>query len=116
MITGLGAALEPITRVRGVRGAMIVSATEGILVAEAVMEGVNAQAVAALAAGLAARLRRATDAAGRGAPVFIHLEAEAGAILAVPGERDLLVVAVTQADVNVGLVRLELRRAADRLA
>jgi predicted regulator of Ras-like GTPase activity (Roadblock/LC7/MglB family) len=48
--------------------------------------------------------------------VFLHLEAEAGAVLAVPGERDLLVVAVTRADVNVGLVRLELRRAADRLA
>jgi hypothetical protein len=70
--TGLGAALEPITRVRGVRGAMIVSATEGILVAEDVMEGVDAQAVAALAAGLAARLRR-HGRRGRGAPVFIHL-------------------------------------------
>lgn len=116
MTAGIGAALEPITRVRGVRGAMIVSATEGIVVAEAVMEGVDAQAVAALAAGLAARLRRATDAAGRSAPVFIHLEAEGGALVAVPGERDLLVVAVTQADVNVGLVRLELRRAADQLA
>lgn len=116
MTAGIHGSLEPITRVRGVRGALVVSAAEGIVVADSVMEGVDSQAVAALAAGLVARLRRATDAAGRGAPVFLHLEAEAGAVLAVPGERDLLIVAVTRADVNVGLVRLELRRAADRLA
>lgn len=108
--------LEAVTRVRGVRGAMVVSAEEGLVVAESSMEGIDGAAVAALMAGVVARLGRATEAAGRTAPAFVHLQAEGGALLAVPAPRDLLVVAVTDAEVNVGLVRLELRQAAEQLA
>jgi predicted regulator of Ras-like GTPase activity (Roadblock/LC7/MglB family) len=104
--------LDLITRVRGVRGAMLVSAEDGIVVAEQLMEGIKGSAVAALAASLAGRLRRAMDAAGTGAAVFWHLQGENGALLVVPGS-GMLVVAVTEPDVNVGLVRLELLRAAE---
>jgi hypothetical protein len=114
--TGLAASLEAVTRVRGVRGAMVVSSDEGLVVAEASMEGVNGAAVAALAAGVVLRLSRAIEAAGRMIPAFVHLQAERGALLAVPAAGDLLVVAVTDPDVNVGLVRLELRRVAEQLA
>jgi predicted regulator of Ras-like GTPase activity (Roadblock/LC7/MglB family) len=37
-------------------------------------------------------------------------------LIAVPAAGDLLVVAVADADVNVGLLRLELRRVAEQLA
>ena len=42
-----GKALDFITRVRGVRGAMLVSAEDGIVVAEQLMEGIKGPAVAA---------------------------------------------------------------------
>ena len=116
MRTDIVGSLESVTRVRGVRGAMIVSAEEGLVVAESSMEGIDGAAVAALTAGVVARLARATEAAGRAAPAFVHLQAERGALLAVPAARDLLVVAVTDPDVNVGLTRLELRRVAEQLA
>ncbi len=116
MSTKLLDSLETVTRVRGVRGAMVVSAEEGLVVAETSMEGIDGSAVAALTAGVVARLTRATEAAGRAAPAFVHLQAEGGALLAVPAGVDLLVVAVTDAEVNVGLARLELRRAAEQLA
>lgn len=114
-------ALDMITRVRGVRGAMLVSADDGLVVAEQLMEGIKGGAVAALAASLAGRLRRAMEAAGTGASVFWHLQAEQGALLVVPvgdaaanGETGgILVVAVAEPDVNIGLVRLELLRAAE---
>lgn len=110
-------ALDLITRVRGVRGAMLVSADDGLVVAEQLMEGIKGSAVAALAASLAGRLRRAMEAAGTGASVFWHLQAEQGALLVVPGgtnaEGGILVVAVAEPDVNIGLVRLELLRAAE---
>lgn len=105
-------ALDLVTRVRGVRGAMLVSEEDGLVVAEQLMEGIKGPAVAALAASLAGRLRRAMEAAGTGAAVFWHLQAEQGAILVVPGS-GLLVVAVAEPDVNIGLVRLELLRAAE---
>lgn len=108
-------ALDLVTRVRGVRGAMLVSTEDGLVIAEQLMEGIKGGAVAALAASLAGRLRRAMEAAGTGASVFWHLQAEQGAILVVPGDAagGILVVAVAEPDVNIGLVRLELLRAAE---
>jgi len=114
----VSAALELVTRVRGVRGAMLVSADDGLVVAEQLMEGIKGGAVAALAASLAGRLRRAMEAGGVGASVFWHLQAEKGALLVVPGTTagGILVVAVAEPDVNIGLVRLELLRAAEMVA
>lgn len=111
-------ALDMITRVRGVRGAMLVSPDDGLVVAEQLMEGIKGAAVAALAASLAGRLRRAMEAAGVGTSVFWHLQAERGALLVVPAasEGGILIVAVAEPDVNIGLVRLELLRAAESLA
>lgn len=112
-MTSLGAALDRVTRVRGVRGAMIVSGDDGLVVVAQLMEGVRGPAVAALAASLASRLRRALDAAGLGASPFWHLQAEQGALLVVPTTGGMLVVAVADPDINVGLARLELLRVAE---
>lgn len=111
-----GRALDLITRVRGVRGAMLVSAEDGIVVAEQLMEGIKGAAVAALAASVTSRLRRAMEAAGVGASLFWHLQADEGALLVVPTAGGILVVAVAEPDVNVGLVRLELLRGAEVVA
>lgn len=105
-------ALNLITRVRGVRGAMLVSAADGLVVAEHLMEGIKGPAVAALAGSLSNRLGRAMEAAGVGRSVFWHLQGTEGALLVVPAASGTLVVAVTDPDVNVGLVRLELLGAA----
>ena len=110
---GVARALDLVTRVRGVRGAMLVSAADGIVVADQLMEGIKGAAVAALAASLASRLGRAMTAAGVGESVFWHLQGSAGALLVVPAASAILVVAVAEPDVNVGLVRLELLRAAE---
>jgi predicted regulator of Ras-like GTPase activity (Roadblock/LC7/MglB family) len=112
----LSPALDRITRVRGVRGAMVVSAEDGLVVADALMEGIRGNAVAALAASLAARLGRAAAATGAGEQRFVHLAAERGALLLLPAAEGLLVVAVTDQQVNVGLARLEMQRAAGDIA
>ncbi len=108
-------ALDLVTRVRGVRGAMLVAGDDGLVVAEQLMEGIKGPAVAALAASVAARLGRAMEAAGVGASLFWHLQGERGALLVVPAPSGLLVVAVAEPEVNVGLVRLELLRAAEAM-
>ena len=109
-------ALELITRVPGVRGAMLVSAADGVVVAEALMDEMKGNAVAALAASLAARLRRAVEGAGRGVPRFVHLTATGGTLLAAPQGADLLLVAIAERSVNAGLVRIEMFRALEVLA
>jgi hypothetical protein len=109
------AALERVTRVRGIRGSMLVSESDGLVVAEALMEGMDGRPVAALASSLAGRLRRAMATAGVRAPAFIQLKAERGTVLAVPAGEDLLLVAVADREANIGLARIEMLAAAEAL-
>ncbi len=115
-MTPFAAALDIVTRVRGVRGAMLVSAGDGLVVAEQLMEGIKGPAVAALAGSLANRLGRSLAAAGVGTTLFWHLQCTEGALLVVPTPSGILVVAIAEPGVNVGLVRLELLRAAEMVA
>ncbi len=115
-MNGPAATLERICGVRGLRGAVIVSAADGLVVAESLMDDVDGRALAALAASLVTRLGRAVEAGGRQAPAFIQLAAEHGSVLAAPAGADLLLVAVAGPDANVGLARLELLSAARSLA
>lgn len=115
-MSAYGPVLERITRVPGVRGAMLVSVRDGLMVSDHLVEGIKGAAVAALAASLTQRLGRALGAAGAGPPAFWHLHASDGGILAVTAPNELLVVAVTAPEVNAGLVRLELLRALEAVA
>ncbi len=115
--------LDTITRVRGVRGAMIVGYQDGLVISDSLMEDVRGNALAALTSSLIKHVANATSASGAGAPQFLHVQAARGALLAVVGGRgggggegggaEILVVAIADPSVNVGLVRLELIRAAE---
>jgi len=115
MTAGYVEVLERVSAIGGVQGAMLVSASDGLVVAESLMEGVDGRAVAALAAGLAGRLRRTTESAGLGTPRMVQLRAEGGTVLALPTASDLLVVVVARPDANLGLARLEMSDVARRI-
>ena len=106
-------ALDRVSRVRGVRGSMWVAAEDGIPVAQLLMEGVRGKAVAALAASLARKVSGAAAATGAGRVRFVQLEAAGGTLLVAPAAQDLLIVALADSRVNVGLARLEMIRAAE---
>ncbi len=106
-------ALDRITRVGGVSGALLVGAEDGLVVAEALMEGVRGPAVAALAASLARRCELVSDAADVGAIRFLHLQATGGILTIVPAREGTLLVCVGSSEMNVGLARLEMLRAVD---
>jgi predicted regulator of Ras-like GTPase activity (Roadblock/LC7/MglB family) len=108
--------LDRVTRVPGVRGALLVAGAAGLVVAEQLMDGVDGKAAAALAGSLVGRLLRTAEQAGHRRPSFVHLRAEAGSVLAAPGSEDLVLVAVVAPNANVGLARLEMIDAAGRLS
>jgi predicted regulator of Ras-like GTPase activity (Roadblock/LC7/MglB family) len=112
----LSAALDELTRQPGVRGALVVSAVDGLVVADALMEDVDGGAVAALTSSLLRRMRGVAVLLGQTAPQLVHLVGAEGSLLAAPAGEDLLVVAVARPEVNVGAVRLALRRAAERVS
>ena len=109
----LARALDRISRVRGMRGSMWVSADDGLPVAQLLMEGVPGRAVAALAASLVRKVSGSAGAVGAGRVRFVQMEAAGGTLLVAPAAQDLLIVALADSRVNIGLVRLEMIRAAE---
>ena len=106
--------LSRITRIRGVIGAVVLDSEEGLVVAESIMEGIRVNAVAALTASVYRRISQATRAAGQGTPDFFQMQAEKGILLATPAADGTILAVVGELDVNVGLVKIEIRGILDR--
>lgn len=105
-------ALARLSRVPGVRGAIIVEPDTGVPVVAEVEASTSAQALAALAAALFQRTGRASDAAGFGTLNRLQLDAEGGRVL-MAGAGDLVLVVLVADDGQLGMVRLEMQRAAE---
>jgi predicted regulator of Ras-like GTPase activity (Roadblock/LC7/MglB family) len=106
--------LASLTRQRGVLGSMVVSEADGIIVDSNLQIGIKGNTVAALAASLYRKARLSAQAAGLGTAAFLQLEAQRGRVCAV-GRGDLLLVTVAESRANVGLIRVEMLRAAEIL-
>jgi len=109
------AVMTSITRVGGVRSACVVDAVDGLVVAEVSRVGTDPGPLAALAANLTRKLDGALGLAGHGPPRVIHVEAELGHLMLKPVSPEILLVAITDTEANLGLLRLALADAAERL-
>lgn len=105
---------ESLIRHRGVLGAMVVGLDDGLMVDSTLQIGVNGSAFAALTASLHRKARRSARAAGFGAMSFLELTAEQGRVCSAAGQ-ELALVVVCESRVNVGMLRVELLRAAEQL-
>ncbi len=103
-------ALESINRIRGVLGSALVG-SDGILISAEMSDPQMADLVSALAASLADLSGKLGEACGAGEVGQILLEGETGKVLVLSVSLGWLVVLST-ANVNVGLVRVEMRQAA----
>ncbi len=108
--------LDALTRIRDIRGAMVVATGDGLVVAEKLMAGVESQPLAAMAASLAGRAADLTERSGYGLPRFLQLQCADGTLLVATGGPELVLVALAGRDAPLGLARLELLRLAERLA
>jgi predicted regulator of Ras-like GTPase activity (Roadblock/LC7/MglB family) len=108
-------AVERLSRVAGVRGALLVDSEAGVPVMAELAEGVSGSAVAALASSLFRRTAQASSSAGFGALATLQLEADDGHVVAVDAG-ELIIVVIAARDAQLGLVRLEAHRAAESLA
>ncbi len=106
--------IAAVTRHRGVTAALVVAEEDGIVVDGTAHVGVGTNAFAALTASLYRKATRAAASAGFGSVGYFELEAERGRVMAAGGN-GLVIVAVAEPRVNVGLLRVELLRAAEGL-
>lgn len=103
-----------LSRVTGVRGALVVDAEAGVPVVAELTEALDEGALAALAAALFRRATEGTRMAGFGGVESVQLEAQEGHLL-VAGAGPLLVAALVEPQAQLGMVRLQAGRAALRL-
>jgi predicted regulator of Ras-like GTPase activity (Roadblock/LC7/MglB family) len=107
--------LDTVRRQRGVTASLVASESDGVIVDARLQVGQRGDRVAALAASLYRKAGLSAAAAGLGAVGFMQLEAASGRVCAV-GRNGLVLVAVARRDANVGLIRVEMLRAAQGLA
>jgi predicted regulator of Ras-like GTPase activity (Roadblock/LC7/MglB family) len=107
-------ALDRLSRVSGVRGALIVETDAGVPVLAELAEGVPGDVIAALASSLFRRTDKAAQTAAFGNLRTLQLEAEAGHVIVANGG-ELLVVVVADKNAQLGQLRLEAHRAAEAL-
>ena len=115
MTTPFTAVLDALTRLRGVRASLVVAAEDGIAIDSNLQIGQDGSRVAALAASLYRKARKSASAAGFGGTGFMQLEAESGRLCLLGGDEVVLVV-VALPGANVGLIRVEMLKAAESLA
>ena len=107
-------AVDRVSHVNGVRGALLVDIQAGVPVVSELSEGVNGTAIAALAASLFRRTAEASRMSHFGNLGTLQLEADNGHVLVVDAG-DMVLVVIATRDAQLGLVRLEAHRAAESL-
>ena len=105
-IEGWRALLDRVTAVAGVRGALLVSIDDGLVVAEAAMESIETADVAALAASLVTRAMQMSQAAAHAPPRAVRLSGEHGTLMAFAADEPLWLVAVADPSAELGRLRL----------
>ncbi len=101
-------------RNQGVLGVLLVGIEDGLVVAGVTGSEATTESAAALASSLFRRTRQAARNAGLGDARFVRLEADCGHLCAA-GRGDMVLVAMTDRNANLGRLRLEMLRAAEQL-
>ncbi|HSG99229.1 MAG TPA: roadblock/LC7 domain-containing protein [candidate division Zixibacteria bacterium] len=106
--------LSELNKTSGVTGSMIVG-EDGIIIAADLDESVEEEAVGALAASISSNIRKSLDRLNATPLKDVTVEAQYGKLFMTDVGIGILVV-TTEPNVNMGLVRLEMKNAADKIA
>ncbi len=105
--------VEDLIRIDGVIGALLVG-KDGLVVASTLLEEEDAEVLGAMAAAMYGTLAKACERIGVGGLANSIVEANEGTIQLMEAE-DLLLVVITERKVNIGYVKIEMRRASKRI-
>ncbi len=105
--------VEDLIRVDGVIGSLLVG-RDGLVIASTLLDDEDAEVLGAMSAAVFGEIDKATKRVGIGVLVDAIIDAKDGSILLLEA-RDVILTVVTQRMVNLGLVKMEMRRAAKRI-
>ena len=106
--------VDDLLRVDGVIGSLLVG-KDGLVVASTLLDQDDGDVLGAMSAAVYGEINKATTRIGVGGLVDAIIDAKDGSILLLEA-RDLILVVITQRGINLGLVKLEMRRAAKRIS
>jgi hypothetical protein len=106
--------VEDLIRVDGVIGSLLVG-KDGLVVASTLLDEDDAEILGAMSAAVFGEIDKATKRIGVGTLVDAIIDAQDGSILLLEA-KELILVVITQRSVNLGLVKMEMRRAAKRIS
>ena len=106
---------ELVAQVPEIEAAAVVS-FDGLPMASALPLGMDEDRVAAMSAALLSLGERAAEGLGRGELNQVYIEGENGTVFLVSADDEAVLVAVAEKRAKVGLMLLEVRRAAEALA
>ncbi len=107
------AILRNLTRVSGVQGTVLVD-RDGMVILSELDADLDEERVGAMAAAIVATVEDSLAKVERGPLVHLQMDAEDGKIIVEEAGKALLVV-LTEKSVNIGLIRIEMKTAADKL-
>ena len=105
--------LDELNKTSGIHGSMLVG-NDGIIIAADLDERLEDEIVGALAASIVANVSKAMERLKQHNPERITIEADEGKIFLNDAGMGILAV-VTEPDVNVGMVRLEIKNAVAKI-
>jgi predicted regulator of Ras-like GTPase activity (Roadblock/LC7/MglB family) len=105
--------LEELNKTSGVTGSMVVG-NDGILIAADLEASYEGETVGALAASITSNISKSLDRLDTSPLKQVTIEADSAKLFFTDAGMGILVV-VTQKEVNIGLIRLEIKHAVGRL-
>jgi predicted regulator of Ras-like GTPase activity (Roadblock/LC7/MglB family) len=115
MSDAYGSSVTRLSRVGGVRGALVVEAATAVPIAAELREDVDGTALGALAAALYQRTVEASASAQLGPIDSVQLDADDGHVIMV-GAGDVILIVISERSAQLGMIRLEARRVAAALS
>lgn len=106
--------LRKINKTNGVRGSLLVN-KEGMIVVSEVTEGIEEGGISALASNIFVNLQHTLKRLNFGSPKRFTISGERGRILLYNIGEELILTVLTRKDVNMGLLKVEIKELADEL-
>ncbi len=105
--------LNELNKTTGVTGSMVVG-NDGIVIAADLDESFESETIGALAASITTNIQKSLDRLQTTPLKQVTIEADEGKLFFTDAEMGILVV-TTEKDINIGLVRLEIKNAITKL-
>ncbi|MFC1479128.1 roadblock/LC7 domain-containing protein [Planctomycetota bacterium] len=110
----MNAVLKKINRINGVKGSLLVN-REGMILVSDVAEGIEEIGISALASSIFITIENALVRLSMGDLNRFSITGERGRIVLLNIRKDLVLTVITRKDINMGLLKVELDKAAEEL-